>query len=186
MMMKCAQLDRNMNITNIWNFQQGSNAIPSRNIEIVIGHATPDQEKDIQEKDRDRGQEEGDRQDINSKKGSVDQYWNVFIHQSEGEEVVQVDQARRRDRDPVLDHLKPGFHQNVKRKRQRKEENLQNIMMMVMMNILDSKDRELHREDRHIGKESDDRDRQYHLHRDPHHNRDRQVQIFLIMVQEFD
>ena len=59
-------------------------------------------------------------------------------------------------------------------------------MMMVRMNILDSKDRELHREDRHIGKESEDRDRQYHLHRDPHHNRDRQVQIFLIMVQEFD
>ena len=41
MMMKCAQLDRNTNITNIWNFQQGSNEIPNRNIEIVIGHATP-------------------------------------------------------------------------------------------------------------------------------------------------
>ena len=40
-MTKCAQLDRNMNITNIWNFQQGLNGIPSRNIEIVIGHATP-------------------------------------------------------------------------------------------------------------------------------------------------
>ena len=40
-MMKCAQLDRNTNITNIWNFQQGSNEIPNRNIEIVIGHATP-------------------------------------------------------------------------------------------------------------------------------------------------
>ena len=41
MMTKCAQLDRNMNIINIWNFQQGLNGIPSRNIEIVIGHATP-------------------------------------------------------------------------------------------------------------------------------------------------
>ena len=40
MMMKCAQLDRNMNITNIWNFQQGSNEIQNRNIEIAIGHAT--------------------------------------------------------------------------------------------------------------------------------------------------
>lgn len=185
-MMKCAQLDRNTNITNIWNFQQGSNEIPNRNIEIVIGHATPDQEKDIRENDRDRDPGEEDRQDINSKKGNVGQYWNEFIRQSEDEEVVQVDQARLLDLDPVLDHLKPGFRQNVKRKRQRKEENLQNIMMMVMMNIIDIKDRELHQEDHLIGKENDDRDRQYHHHHDRHHNHDRQVQIIQIMVQEFD
>ena len=99
---------------------------------------------------------------------------------------LPVDQARLRDLDPVLDHLKPGFRQNVKRKRQRKEENLQNIMMMVMMNIIDIKDRELHQEDHLIGKENDDRDRQYHHHHDRHHNRGRQVQIIQIMVQEFD
>lgn len=99
---------------------------------------------------------------------------------------LPVDQARLRDLDPVLDHLKPGFRQNVKRKRQRKEENLQNIMMTVMMNIIDIKDRELHQEDHLIGKENDDHDRQYHHHHDRHHNRDRQVQIIQIMVQEFD
>jgi len=89
-MMKCAQLDRNMNITNIWNFQRGLNGIPSRNIEIVIGHATPDQEKDIRENDRDRDRGEGDRQDINLKKESVVvQYWNVFIPPLDVEEVVQ-------------------------------------------------------------------------------------------------
>ena len=99
---------------------------------------------------------------------------------------LPVDQARLRDLDPVLDHLKPGFRQNVKRKRQRKEENLQNIMMTVMMNIIDIKNRELHQEDHLIGKENDDHDRQYHHHHDRHHNRDRQVQIIQIMVQEFD
>ena len=89
---------------------------------------------------------------------------------------LPVDQARLLDLDPVLDHLKPGFRQNVKRKRQRKEENLQNIMMMVMTNIIDIKDREHHQEDHLIGKENDDRDRQYHLRHDRHHNPDRQVQ----------
>ena len=54
------------------------------------------------------------------------------------------------------------------------------------MNIIDIKDRELHQEDHLIGKENDDRDRQYHHHHDRHHNRDRQVQIIQIMVQEFD
>jgi len=49
-------------------------------------------------------------------------------------------------------------------------------MMMVMTNIIDIKDREHHQEDHLIGKENDDRDRQYHLHHDRHHNPDRQVQ----------
>lgn len=48
-----------------------------------------DQEKDIRENDRDRDPGEEDRQDINSKRGNVGQYWNEFIHQSEDEEVVQ-------------------------------------------------------------------------------------------------
>jgi len=187
MMMKCAQLDPNMNIINIWNFQQGSNGIPSRNIEIVIGHATPDQEKDIHENDRDRDQGEGDRQDINSKKENVDRYWNVFIPQLEDEEVVPVDRVLRHDRDPVRDLLKPGYRQNVKRKRQRKEEKLQNIMMMVMMNmVIGTKVLELHQEDHLIGKVNDDHDHQYHHHPDHRHNHDRQVQIIQIMVQEYD
>lgn len=58
-------------------------------------------------------------------------------------------------------------------------------MTMVMMNTTGIKVLELHQEDLHIGKESDDQDRQYHRHPDHRHNRDRQVQTFQIMVEEF-
>ena len=58
-------------------------------------------------------------------------------------------------------------------------------MTMVMMNITDIKVLELHQEDRHTGREKDDQDRQYRLRPDHRHNRDHQVQIFQIMVEEF-